>query len=74
MTAARDPRVAVVAATFDVMKDALDRRDGDTFVACLQSLRAHVGDEAVDGMVTELVRIGSRRMIARMTGRQGGGA
>ena len=70
---ARAPRpdaLAIVLLTFDCMSDALTRRDGDTFVNCLESLRYHLGDEAVDAMIAHLIQVGQRRLTARLTNDQ----
>jgi hypothetical protein len=73
---ARAPRPdlrTVVLLTFDQMQDALARRDGDTFVNCLESLRHYLGDEAVDAMVAYFIQIGTRRLTARLNDRRHGG-
>ncbi|MEV4515152.1 hypothetical protein AB0K00_40105 [Dactylosporangium sp. NPDC049525] len=69
-----DVRTAVLL-TFDYMSDALARRDGEAFVNCIESLRLHLGDPAVDAMVTYFIEVGRRRLAARLIDRNlGGGA
>jgi hypothetical protein len=65
----RPDTYTIVLLTFDYMQDALQRRDGDAFVNCIESLRHHLGGDVVDAMVAYFIKVGLRRMAQQTAGR-----